>query len=327
MEKYNQDYVVGVDIGGTNTKFGIVNRNGEILVTGNIPTKGHLPYSDFLTRLTTELKQQIKHLGSSYQCVAVGMGVPDGNFLDGMMHNPPNFSWSNVPVASSFSDLLKCPVVITNDANAAAMGEARYGVAQYMDHFIEISLGTGLGSGLYVDGAVVLGHSGHAGELGHIIVEPGGRQCECGLSGCLEMYVSNKGIMKTLKECLTRYPESSLNKLTFNELNGKQIDDAFDNNDTAAVECYDYTGEMLGKGLASAVSILSPEAFIFYGGFSNAGERLLASTKDSMNHHLMDVFKGTVALKISNMKEGTAAILGATALAWDVADNKINLNY
>jgi len=207
------------------------------------------------------------------------------------------------------------------------MGEARYGVAQKYDHFIEITLGTGLGSGLYVDGSVVLGHSGHAGEMGHIIVEQGGRQCECGLSGCLEMYVSNKGIMETIKECLIRHPESSLNGIIFGDLNGKHIDDAFDNSDKAAVECYQYTGEMLGKGLATAVSILSPEAFIFYGGFSNAGERLLASTKNSMNKHLMDVFKGTVTLKVSNMKEGTGAILGATALAWDVADDKIKLNY
>ncbi|MBT4384033.1 MAG: ROK family protein [Candidatus Marinimicrobia bacterium] len=327
MENYSKDCVVGIDIGGTNTKYGIVNRSGKILLSRSIPTKGHLPFSDFLSRSTSEIKQHINNLDSSYECLAVGMGVPDGNFLNGMMHDPPNFSWSNVPIASLFSELFECPVVLTNDANAAAMGEARYGVAQKYDHFIEITLGTGLGSGLYVDGSVVLGHSGHAGEMGHIIVEQGGRQCECGLSGCLEMYVSNKGIMETIKECLIRHPESSLNGIIFGDLNGKHIDDAFDNSDKAAVECYQYTGEMLGKGLATAVSILSPEAFIFYGGFSNAGERLLASTKNSMNKHLMDVFKGTVTLKVSNMKEGTGAILGATALAWDVADDRIKLNY
>ncbi|MBL7013787.1 MAG: ROK family protein [Candidatus Marinimicrobia bacterium] len=327
MDNSRKECVVGIDIGGTNTKYGIVNRSGTILSTGSLPTDAHLPFSDFSSRVTSKIIQKINLLESPHHCMAVGMGVPDGNFMNGMMHDPPNFSWTNVPIASSFSELFKCPVVITNDANAAAMGEARYGEAQGLDHFIEITLGTGLGSGLFVDGTVVLGHSGHAGEMGHIIVDYGGRQCECGLSGCLEMYVSNKGIMRTLKECLTKYPNSLLHSIPMEELGGKEIDLAFDQNDSAAIACYEYTGKMLGKGLATAVSILSPEAFIFYGGFSNAGERLLASTRESMNHHLMDVFKETTTLKISNMKEGTGAILGATALAWDVADDKIKLNY
>lgn len=321
------DCVIGIDVGGTNTKIGLVDRAGNIIVNASIETQGEKPFSEFQYRLTTHIQGLLTDNQDTYSFLAVGMGVPDGNFLDGCMHNPPNFSWKNVPIGESFSNSLDLPVVITNDANAAASGEAHFGKGKELDHFVEITLGTGLGSGIYIDGSVLLGSSGHAGEMGHIIVEPEGRKCECGLSGCLEMYVSNKGIMATLDECLKKYPTSELHQYPVDQLSGEEIDLAYDNGDHAAIDCYHLTGELLGKGLATVVSLLSPEAFIFYGGFSNAGSRILSSAEESMNRHVMDVFKQTVLLKESQLKEGSGAILGSAALAWEIVDGKLTIDY
>ena len=315
------DYALGIDIGGTNTVFGIIDKSGNVLKKKSILTFSQDPVKELLDRLfhdvcvwESEIKDEVKLAG-------IGIGAPNGNYHTGMINpNPPNLgtSWDSLDLVETVKHYRNVPVIVTNDANAAALGEMHFGAAKGMRDFVVITLGTGLGSGIVVNGNLLYGHDGSAGELGHIILEENGPKCKCGKSGCLEMYVSAKGLDRAVKEFKNNHPDDKfLAGLPDKNVNGKEMDDAYDRGEDMAIEIYSYIGSMLGKGLAQAAILLSPEAFIFYGGISKAGERILKTALNSMNENILDQQKGRITLKLSELPDGDACILGATSLIWD----------
>ena len=243
--------------------------------------------------------------------------MPNGNYFTGMVSKPPNLGkdWDELNLCELIRSYLDVPVAITNDANAAALGEKRYGVAKEMNNAVLITLGTGLGSGIIVNGNILYGHDGFAGELGHLIVEQDGRECGCGRLGCLEMYVSAKGLDLTVSEYKKKYPNNDfLHSLPDKGIDGKLLDQAFDNNEKIIIDIYKYTGNILGRGLAQVATILSPEAFIFYGGLSNAKHRILDFAEKSMNENLLSFQKGKIKILLSGLPDGEAGILGSSCL-------------
>ena len=315
------DYALGIDIGGTNTVFGLVDRNGNVLAKKSIFTMSQNPVQELLDRLFFDVSVLESELNDEVKLAGIGIGVPNGNYHTGMINpNPPNLGtyWDSLDLVNTIKYYRDLPIIVTNDANAAAIGEMHFGAAKRIRDFVVITLGTGLGSGIVVNGNVLYGHDGSAGELGHIVIENNGRMCECGKSGCLEMYVSSKGLDLTVKEFKARYPDDTfLYNLPDKKVDGKEMDDAFDRGEERAREIYNYIGGILGIGLAQAATILSPEAFIFYGGISNAGDRLLKPALASMNENLLSQQKGKITLKLSGLPDGEAGILGATSLIWD----------
>lgn len=307
------DVVLGVDIGGTNTKFGLVDFNGTIYHQNEIPTHGNKSASDLIHRIYQIINPDFL-IKSNYKLIGVGIGAPNGNYFTGMIQNPPNLNWSDLNIETLFEQKFLCDVKLTNDANAAALGEKYFGIAKKIDHFIMITLGTGLGSGIISNKDLIYGYDGFAGELGHISIDPNGRECNCGKLGCLEMYVSAKGIKLTIDIFLQENPENEFLKLINNQFDGKMIDDEYDKGNTIAENIYRYTGEKLGFGLAQAAIILNPEAFVFYGGLSKAGNRLFSFTADSMNNNLLQFQKGKIKLIQSALSDGKAGILGAASL-------------
>ena len=261
-----------------------------------------------------------QELNNQWKLKNIGVGVPNGNYYSGMVIDPPNLgqSWNEIDLVTLVKNYRDIPVKITNDANAAAMGEKFYGAAKEMKDVVIITLGTGLGSGIIVNSSVLYGYDGFAGELGHIIVDPNGRICGNGRAGALEMYVSAKGLKYTINEYLDKYPNDvTLNEIKSNGFDGKKMDQAFDDGVEIVKEIYEFTGNMLGLGLAQAATILSPEAFIFYGGLSNAKHRILDYTKKSMDKNLLSFQKGKIKLLLSQLPDGEAGILGATCLHKD----------
>ena len=315
------DCALGIDIGGTNTVFGLVDRNGSVLVKKSILTMSQNPVKELLDRLFFDVSVWESEMNDGVKLAGIGIGVPNGNYHTGMINpNPPNLGtyWDSLDLVNTIKYYRDLPIIVTNDANAAAIGEMHFGAAKRIRDFVVITLGTGLGSGIVVNGNVLYGHDGSAGELGHIVIENNGRMCECGKSGCLEMYVSSKGLDLTVKEFKARYPDDTfLYNLPDKKVDGKEMDDAFDRGEERAREIYNYIGGILGIGLAQAATILSPEAFIFYGGISNAGDRLLKPALASMNENLLSQQKGKITLKLSGLPDGEAGILGATSLIWD----------
>ena len=309
------DCALGIDIGGTNTVFGLVDRNGSVLVKKSILTMSQNPVQELLDRLFFDVSVWESEMNDGVKLAGIGIGVPNGNYHTGMINpNPPNLGtyWDSLDLVNTIKYYRDLPIIVTNDANAAAIGEMHFGVAKRIRDFVVITLGTGLGSGIVVNGNVLYGHDGSAGELGHIVIENNGRMCECGKSGCLEMYVSSKGLDLTVKEFKARYPDDTfLYNLPDKKVDGKEMDDAFDRGEERAREIYNYIGGILGIGLAQAATILSPEAFIFYGGISNAGDRLLKPALASMNENLLSQQKGKITLKLSGLPDGEAGILGA----------------
>jgi len=309
---------IGVDIGGTNTCFGVVDETGKVLLKGSIPTPTKDNVKKFIEDLANGIKQLMKQLGD-VEYIGIGIGAPNGNFYNGKIEFAPNLAFKGVvPIV----DLLKeqFPVieniVLTNDANAAALGEMIYGGAKGMKNFIMITLGTGLGSGFVVNGQLVYGHDGFAGELGHITVTPEGRECGCGQFGHLETYCSATGMVRTAFELLSHHnaKESVLANKTYNELTAKDIFDAARDEDEIALTVFEITGDILGQALADTVHITSPEAIFFFGGPVAAGELLFKPTRESMESHLMPIFKNKVKLLPSQLRMGDAAIVGASAL-------------
>ena len=271
-------------------------------------------------RIFEELKIWNQELNNKWKLKNIGVGVPNGNYYSGMVVDPPNLgqSWNDIDLVALVKNYRDIPVKITNDANAAAMGEKFYGAAKEMKDVVIITLGTGLGSGIIVNNSVLYGYDGFAGELGHIIVDPNGRICENGRAGALEMYVSAKGLKYTINEYLDKYPNDvTLNEIKSNGFDGKKMDQAFDDGVEIVKEIYEFTGNMLGLGLAQAATILSPEAFIFYGGLSNAKHRILDYTKKSMDKNLLSFQKGKIKLLLSQLSDGEAGILGAACLHKD----------
>lgn len=315
-------FAIGIDIGGTNTKFGVVDRNGHILVQDRMLTNEHETVQEFIEDLHQKLDPMIKDAGGTDKFVGIGMGAPNGNFYTGSIEYAPNLKWKGIiPLASMIKERFGLPAKLTNDANAAAVGEMMYGCARGMKHFIVITLGTGVGSGIVIDGKIVLGHDGFAGELGHTIIRPGGRLHKgTGAQGSLEAYASATGVRETALELLTRYPEeeSLLRDYSINELTSQSVFDCAIKGDKIANKIFEFTGQILGEALANFVMFSSPEAIILFGGLTKAGDLIMNPTRQAMEASLIQVFKNKVKLKFSDLKEADAAILGASALVWDI---------
>lgn len=314
-----KELAIGIDIGGTNTKFGLVDKNGNCFYEGSIKTHQYENVEDFVRDLSTELSKIIVTTSADkHDIKGIGIGAPNGNYFKGTIEFAPNLRWKGI---IKFADLFKkyfyYPVILTNDANAAAIGEMIYGAAMRMKDFILITLGTGLGSGFVANGDMIYGHDGFAGELGHTIIIPDGRQCGCGRKGCLEQYASATGIVKTAIEMIDySYSDSILKKYNKEEITSKIIFEAAKSGDKIALDAFDYTGKMLGLGLANAVAITSPEAIILFGGLSLAGDYILKPTKKYMEENLLDIYKNKVKIIPSALNDKNAAILGASALVW-----------
>ena len=313
-------YSLGIDIGGTNTVFGLISSSGSIIKKDSLLTESEKGPVLLFDRIFEKIKIWDQELNNQWKLKNIGVGVPNGNYYSGMVVDPPNLgqSWNDIDLVTLVKNYRDIPVKITNDANAAAMGEKFYGAAKEMKDVVIITLGTGLGSGIIVNNSVLYGYDGFAGELGHIIVDPNGRICGNGRAGALEMYVSAKGLKYTINEYLDKYPNDvTLNEIKSNGFDGKKMDQAFDDGVEIVKEIYEFTGNMLGLGLAQAATILSPEAFIFYGGLSNAKHRILDYTKKSMDKNLLSFQKGKIKLLLSQLPDGEAGILGAACLHKD----------
>ena len=312
---------IGIDIGGTGTKFGIVDRVGNVLFSSEISTRKHSDVNSFIDELYTELSKLIDNVGGIGRIKGIGVGAPNGNFYTGTIEYAPNLPWKGIiPLARMMEDKFKIPVVLTNDANAAAIGEMMYGAAQGMKDFIMITLGTGVGSGIVANGKLVYGHDGFAGELGHTTIIPNGRLHEgTGKRGSLESYASATGVRLTTLEILEKSTQpSSLRSVPPDQIDSKKVYEAAIAGDALAKEIFESTGTILGAALANFVMFSSPEAIILFGGLTKAGDLILKPTRESMEANLIQIFQNKVKILVSHLKESDAAILGASALAWDL---------
>jgi glucokinase len=322
MLDLSKEHAIGIDIGGTNTKYGIVNHRGEIIFEGNIKTDIYEDVHQFVTALHDKLSAEIARLASEQDVTVIGIGVgaPNGNYYTGTIDYAPNLKWKGViPLAEIFTKQFNIPAKLTNDANAAAVGEMMYGAARGMKDFIMITLGTGVGSGIFANGQLILGHDGFAGELGHTIVVPGGRQHpNTGALGSLEAYCSATGVTITAREYLDGTDEASvLRVVPREELSSKHVFEAAMADDSLAKKVFRTTGDILGMALANFVMFSSPEAIILFGGLTKAGDTLMQPIKESLDRNLLPIFRDKVQLIFSELKESDAAILGASALVWE----------
>ncbi|MCM1377213.1 MAG: ROK family protein [Clostridium sp.] len=314
-------YVMGVDIGGTNTVFGIVDARGHVIASDSIKTKKHANFDDYLAELHEGMERLIKANDAEDKIQGIGIGAPNGNYYTGEIQNPPNLPWGPIiPLAEKMSKIFGgIPVAVTNDANAAALGEMTYGAARGMKDFIMITLGTGVGSGIVVNGQLVYGHDGFAGELGHVVVKRNnGRICGCGRTGCLEAYCSATGVARTAREFLEiRTEPSTLRNLEIDDITSKDVYDAAVAGDKVAREIFEYTGKILGEAFADMVAFSSPQAIILFGGLAKSGELLLRPLREAFERSLFPIFKGKTSIILSELKESDAAVLGASALGWE----------
>ena len=315
----SRQVALGIDIGGTNTKFGLVNHRGEILSKGNIRTDEYEHVEDFIDALYDLIQPMIKEHSPNSNFDGIGVGAPNANYYRGTIEHAPNLRWKGViNFAELMSKKFGVPCKMTNDANAAALGEMMFGAARGMKDFIMITLGTGVGSGIISNGQLIYGHDGFAGELGHTIVKPGGRKhWSTGSEGCLEAYASATGIAITAKKFRAEFPESMLNEYPEEEINSKTVHECAIKGDPTAMEVFRYTGQILGEALANFVMFSSPEAILLFGGVIKAGDFLLKPTKLHMERNLLPIFRGKVPLVFSELDEADAAILGASALVWE----------
>lgn len=310
---------IGIDIGGTNTILGLVDNEGKVLSVRNMPTVTHPDHTIYMTALASAIKELIDSAGNEIEILGIGVGAPNGNYYNGTIEFAPNLNFKGiVPVVDFLKDEFEFPwIILTNDANAAAMGEMIYGGAQGMKDFIMITLGTGVGSGIVVNGEMVYGHDGFAGEIGHTIVFPDGRNCGCGRKGCLETYTSAPGIKRTVFELLSQMNEpSELRNISYRDLSAKKIDEAARNGDIIALKAFDYTGKILGIKLADAVAHTSPEAIFLFGGLAQAGKLIFDPVKIYMEEYILNIYKNKVKILPSELPPGNAAVLGASALVW-----------
>ena len=316
-------YVIGLDLGGTNSVFGIVDSRGEIKATTAIKTQAYDNVDDYVNASVEALQIIIDQVGGIDKIKAMGIGAPNGNYYKGTIEFAANLSWGHnciVPLADMFSKKLGIPVGLTNDANAAAVGEMTYGVARGMKNFIDITLGTGVGSGIVVNGQVVYGSDGFAGELGHVtMIRENGRECGCGRKGCLEAYCSATGVARTARELLETTDEPSLLRdMKPEDITSLEVSLAAEKGDALAKHIYEFTGEMLGDACADFAAFSSPEAFIFFGGLTKAGSLLMDPIKKSYDEHVLKIFKGRAKFLVSSLDGGSAAVLGASAVGWDL---------
>ena len=302
-------YVIGIDMGGTNTAFGIVDARGTVIASSSIKTGKHSKIEDYIDELYNEI---------------TGIGAPNGNYFTGMIEDVINLPWPTpIPLAQLISDKFGIPCLITNDANAAAIGEMTYGAARGLKDFIMITLGTGVGSGIVVNGQLVYGHDGSAGELGHVIMKRNnGRMCGCGRAGCLEAYCSATGVARTAREFLEiRDEESLLRDYDIETITSKDVYDCAVKGDKLAIDIFNYTGTILGEALADFVTFSSPEAFVIFGGLTKSGDYIMNPIREAFDKNIMKVFKGKVKILISELKESDAAVLGASALGWEIKED------
>ncbi len=317
-------YVIGLDLGGTNSVFGIVDARGEIKATTAIKTGAYEKVEDYVKASVDALQVIIDQVGGIEKIKAMGIGAPNGNYYNGTIEFAPNLSWAHdgiVPLAQLFSDALGIPVALTNDANAAALGEMVYGVARGMKNFIVITLGTGVGSGIVVNGQLLYGHDGFAGELGHVTMVRGaeGRSCGCGRTGCLEAYCSATGVARTAREMLAKTSRPSLlREMNPEDITSLDVSIAAGKGDELAKEIYEFTGKMLGEACADFTAFSSPEAYIFFGGMVKAGDLIMDPIKKAYDEHVMTIFKGKAQFLVSGLDGASAAVLGASAIGWEV---------
>ena len=316
-------YVIGLDLGGTNSVFGIVDSRGEIKATTAIKTQGYDKVEDYVDACVTALEPIIEQVGGIGMIKAMGIGAPNGNYYNGTIEFAPNLSWGHdgiVPLAAMFNERLGIPVALTNDANAAAIGEMIYGVARGMKNFIVITLGTGVGSGIVINGQLVYGCDGFAGELGHVIVRrENGRPCGCGRKGCLETYCSATGVARTARELLTTTTEPSiLRELDPENITSLDVAIAAGKGDKLANEIYEFTGRLLGEACADFAAFSSPEAFIFFGGMTKAGDLIMKPIEKAYDENVLKIFKGKAKFLVSGLEGSSAAVLGASAVGWEI---------
>ncbi|MBL7851231.1 MAG: ROK family protein [Cyclobacteriaceae bacterium] len=317
-------FTVGIDIGGTSTKFGLADRSGHVFKQGNLPMSDFVEFQDFFDAMVDAIRKWMGSLSKDYQLAGIGVGAANGNYYHGTIENAVNLRWKGVlPLAKMFTKEFHVPCLVTNDANAAAVGEMVYGNAKGMKDFVIITLGTGLGSGFVCGGVLLNGHNGIAGELGHTSVNPNGRYCNCGKRGCLETYASATGIKRTVYKLLADHLEpSELRGISFEELNTKTISEAAQRGDVVAKEAFEYTGRVLGLKLSDTIVHTDPEAIFLFGGLAQAGPLIFDPTRYHMEKNLMPQFRGRVKLLPSGLENQVAPILGASSLVWDYLEKK-----
>ncbi len=310
--------VIGIDLGGTNTSIGFVDAEGKCICESSISTLAEQGAEKLFERSFAECDRSFKKFETDFEIVGIGIGAPNGNYYKGTIESPPNLNWEYVNVLDIVKKYSSLPCAVTNDANAAALGEMLFGAAKGMKNFILITLGTGLGSGIVVNGELVYGADGFAGEIGHTIVDPNGRECGCGRKGCLETYASATGIRRTVYELIgTTNLQSELRSISFEQLSAKDIADAANRGDKLALKAFDYTANILGLKLADSIAHLSPEAIILFGGLALAGDLIFPLTKRYMEEYMLNIFRNKVKLLPSALPGAGAAVLGAGALIWN----------
>ena len=318
----DKPYVAGIDIGGQTSKLGIVDARGTVLAQTSIRTDTHKDVNLFISELCDALVKLTEKTGGISKIRGIGIGAPNGNFYTGTIENAVNLVWGGgfaIPFAKLMRDKLGIPVVLTNDANAAAVGEMTYGAARGMKNFIMITLGTGVGSGIVINGDVVYGHDGFAGELGHTTaVRYNGRLCNCGRTGCLETYASAIGVARTAKEWLESSDEPSVLRGLSDNLTSKDVFDAAAQGDKLAIRIFEFTGRKLGESFAEFIAFSAPQAIVLFGGLARAGDLLLKPIVEHMNANLLHLWKNKIDVIFSQLKESDAAILGASALGWEI---------
>lgn len=317
----DKPYVIGLDMGGTNSVFGIVDQRGNIKSQTVISTRAYPDFKDYVKAAYEALQPALDQVGGIQNIRAMGIGAPDANYYTGNIENAANLAWKGiVPCAQLFEEVFGIPVRVTNDANAAAMGEMTYGVARGMKNFIMITLGTGVGSGIVVDGRVVYGSDGFAGELGHFVIDhsDNARSCGCGRKGCLEAYTSATGVARTAREFLEHSSEASLLRdLVADEITSYDVFKAAEKGDKLALDIFNYTGRILGTACADFATFCSPEAFVFFGGLTKAGEYLMQPLRKAYEENILFLYKNEAKLLISALNGSEAAVLGASALGWE----------
>lgn len=318
-----KELTIGIDIGGTNTKYGIVDREGNVLYHGSISTTQYEEFKDYFTGLAEALRTAIKAVPGDNKIIGVGVGAANGNYYKGTIERATNLKWKGIiPLADMFKEEFDLPAIVTNDANAAAVGEMVYGAAKGMKDFVVITLGTGLGSGFVSNGQLLNGKHGIAGEVGHTSVNPAGRFCNCGKRGCLETYVSATGIKRTVYKLLADHLEDSeLRGISFDNLTTKMITESAVRGDVVALAAFEYTGRILGMKLAETVVHTDPEAIFLFGGLSLAGDLIFKPTIKHMEANLMPLFRGKIKVLPSGLQNQAAPIIGASSLVWNYLDS------
>ncbi|MFO7670634.1 MAG: ROK family protein [Bacteroidales bacterium] len=313
-----KEVVLGIDIGGTFTKLGLVSKSGTILMEDEVRSTEHETIEEFIADIHTHIEQRIQKMKTRVQLCGIGVGAPNGNFYSGTIEHAPNLTWKGIiPFVKLMEKQFGIPAVVTNDANAAALGEMLFGDAIGLDNFLMITLGTGLGSGLVVNGDLIYGNDGFAGELGHVRAVDHGRQCGCGKRGCLETYVSATGIKRTVFELLAEEVEdSAFRNIPFNKLKPKMITNLAEEGDPIALKAFERTGFLLGRSLADTVAHISPAKIFLFGGLAKAGKWIIDPTVKSMEEHLLPIYRNKISIVPSALLDKNIAVLGAAALSW-----------